>query len=224
MDRITWLKEMRQKCAEEYDTRWAPLYGEKWGLYSNTTHQEFLQEFLSLLRPNSILLDAACGAGRYLPYLLEKKHSILGIDQSQGMLARAQAKFPAVLFEKIGLQEMPYREAFDGVICMDAMENVCPEDWSLVLGNFHRALKPRGYLYFTVETMDMADENEIRQAFEACQQAGLPVVYGECPDEGVYHYHPSNQQVREWTQQAGFEILREGNGEIYYYHILVRKV
>jgi hypothetical protein len=42
MDRITWLKEMRRDCEEQYDTRWAPLYGEKWGLYGNTTHQQFI--------------------------------------------------------------------------------------------------------------------------------------------------------------------------------------
>jgi ubiquinone/menaquinone biosynthesis C-methylase UbiE len=223
MDRITWLREMRRACEEQYDTRWAPLYGEKWGLYSNTTHQQFLQEFLNLLPQSSTILDAACGAGRYLPSLLEKGHSILGVDQSQGMLARAKAKFPGVQFEKVGLQEMAYRDVFDGAICMDAMENVPPEDWPLVLSNFLRALKKHGYLYFTAETIEHADENEIKQAFERSRQAGLPVVYGECPDEGVYHYHPTNQQVKEWTQQAGFEILKEGNGEIGYYHILVRK-
>jgi ubiquinone/menaquinone biosynthesis C-methylase UbiE len=194
------------------------------GLYSNTIHQQFLQEFLSLLPQSNTILDAACGAGRYLPYLLEKKHSIIGIDQSQGMLARAKAKFLSVQFEKAGLQEMAYQEVFDGAICMDAMENVSPEDWPLVLSNFHRALKQHGYLYFTAETIENADENKIKQAFERSQQAGQPLVYGEWPDEGVYHYHPTNQQVREWTQQAGFEILKEGNGEIWYYHILVRNV
>jgi len=223
MDRITWLKELRRACEAQYD-REAPLYGEKYGLYSNITHQQFLQEFLSLVPPKSTILDAACGAGRYLPFLLEKGHSISGIDQSQGMLANAKAKFPGVQYEKVGLQEMAYRGVFDGAICMDAMENVCPEDWSLVLDNFHRALKPHGYLYFTVETIENADENEIQQAFERARQAGLPVVYGEWPDEEVYHYHPTNQQVKEWTQRAGFEILREGNGEIWYYHILAQKV
>jgi hypothetical protein len=107
---------------------------------------------------------------------------------------------------------------------MDAMENIPPEDWALVLGNFHRALKPHGCFYFTVETIEMADENEIKQAFERARLAGLPVVYGEWPDQVPYHYHPSTQQVREWTQNAGFEILKDGNGEIWYYHILVRKV
>jgi len=224
MDRSTWLSEMRRNCEEEYDTRWAPLYGEKWGLYSNTTHQQFLHEFLTLLPQKSMILDAACGAGRYLPFLLEKGHAIIGIDQSQGMLARAKAKFPDVQFEKVGLQEMAYWEVFDGTICMDAMENVCPEDWPLVLGNFQRALKQPGYLYFTAETVETADENEIKQAFETSQQAGLPVVYGERTDEGVYHYHPTNQQIKEWTQQTGFEVLKEANGEIWYYHILLRKL
>lgn len=223
MDRIIWLRNMRRHCEEEYDTRWAPLYGEKWGLYSNTTHLQFLQEFLTLLPPKSLILDAACGAGRYMPFLLEKGHSIIGIDQSQGMLARARAKFPGVQFEKVGLQEMAYPQLFDGAICMDAMEHVCPEEWPLVLGNFHRALKQHGYLYFTAETIENAEENEIRQAFERAQLAGLPVVYGEWPDEGTYHYHPTNLQVKEWVQKAGFEILAEGDGEVWYYHILVQK-
>lgn len=225
MDRTTWLREMRRDCEEKYDKIWAPQYGDETaGTYSNITHLQFIHEFLSLLPQKATILDAACGAGRYTPYLLEKGHSVLGIDQAQGMLDCAKAKFPGVPFEKIGLQEMAYREIFDGAICMDAMENVSPEDWMLVLANFHRALKPHGYLYFTAETIENADENEIKQAFERAQGAGLPVVYGEFPDEEVYHFHPSNQQVKEWTQGAGFEALREANGEIWYYHILVRKI
>lgn len=224
MDRISWLREMQRDCEEKYDDNYAPQYWEKYGLYSNITHQQFLQEFLSHLSSNSTILDAACGAGRYEPFLLEKGHSIIGIDQSRGMLARAKEKFPYVKYEKIRLQEIAYQAIFDGVICMDAMENVCPEDWALVLNNFYRAIKPYGYLYFTAETLENADENEIKRAFERSQQAGLPVVYGEFPDEEVYHYHPTNQEVKEWAQKAGFEILREANGEIWYFHILLRKV
>jgi len=213
---------MRCDCEEQYDLRWAPLYGEKWGLYSNATHQSFIQEFLSLLPQNSFILDAACGAGRYLPVLLEKKHSVIGIDQSRGMLAKAKAKFPNVQFEKVGLQEIAFRDIFDGIICMDAMENICPEEWAPVLDNFYRALKPQGCLYFTSETIENTDENEIKRAFERAQQAGLSIVYGEYPDEAVYHYHPTNQQVKTWSQQAGFGIIKEGHGDGYY-HLLVRQ-
>jgi 2-polyprenyl-3-methyl-5-hydroxy-6-metoxy-1,4-benzoquinol methylase len=216
---------MRHDCEVKYDKFWAPLYREeKTGTYSNVTHLQFIEEFLSHLPQKAMILDAACGAGRYTPYLLEKGHSALGIDQAQGMLDVAKAKFPNVQFEKVGLQEIAYQEVFDGAICLDAMENVCPEYWHLVLTNFHRALKPHGYIYFTAETIENTDENEVRQAFERAQQAGLPVVFGEYPDEEIYHFHPTNQQVKEWAQGAGFEILREANGEIWYYHILVRKI
>jgi SAM-dependent methyltransferase len=225
MDRIAWLKEMRRDCEAKYDTLWARLYGEgKAGQYSNLTHRQFIHEFLSLIPTNSTILDAACGAGRYLPFLLEGGYDVVGIDQSQGMLDQARAKFPGVKFKKNGLQEMAFQERFEGVICIDAMENLPPEDWPLALRNFYQALKSNGYLYFTTETIENTDEGEIRQAFEKSQTAGLPVVYGEWPDEGVYHYHPTNQQVIEWTRQAGFEIIKEGNGEIWYYHILVQKV
>jgi cyclopropane fatty-acyl-phospholipid synthase-like methyltransferase len=219
MNRTDWLNAKRREAEKRYDTLWAPLYGEKLGLYSNATHQQFMKRFLDLLPQDSMLLDAACGAGRYVPLLLERGHSIVGIDQSRGMLLRAKAGFPDVQFEKVGLQEIPYRDAFDGAICMDAMENVGPEDWPLVLGNFHRALKSQGYLYLTVE---MADEKEVRDAFDRAQQSGLPVVCGEWPDGSVYHYYPSMQQVKEWIRQAGFDFVEEGDGDDYYHLIVLR--
>jgi cyclopropane fatty-acyl-phospholipid synthase-like methyltransferase len=219
MNRSDWLKQQRRETEERYDTLWAPLYGEKYGRYANATHQRFIQTFLSLLPQHSYILDAACGAGRYLSTIIEKGHTVIGIDQSQGMLSRAKARFPDIQVEKVGLQEMRYQEVFDGVFCMDAMENVCPEDWPLVLSNFYRSLKSKGHLYFTVE---IADENEIKTAFLRNQQLGLPVLYGEWPDEEVYHYYPTAQQVKEWIRQAGFDLVEEGDGDSYR-HLIARK-
>ena len=223
MNRSSWLVEIRREAEEQYDIVWSPFYGEKWGLYDNSVHQQFIAKLLALLPEHSHVLDAACGGGRYMPFLLEKGHTVLGIDQSQGMLSRAKLYFPTVHTEKVGLQEISYDQLFDGAICMDAMENVSPEDWPLVLGNFHRALKPQGYLYFTAE---VADESDVQKAFIAGQQLGLPVVYGESgewADENVYHYWPSMPQVREWLAQAGFDVLEEGE-EGWYHHFLTREV
>lgn len=220
MDRISWLRERRREAEERYDLLWSQDYGEKWGTYPNASHLQFIQKFIDLLPPNSMILDAACGAGRYLPRLLRRGRTIIGIDQAQGMLARAREKFPEVEFEKVGLQEMSFEDVFDGAICMDAMEHICPEDWTVVLGNFQRALKQGGYLYLTVE---LQDEAEVKSAFEQAQVAGLPVVYGEWVNDDVYHYYPALEQVREWVQQAGLVILEEGEGDGYH-HFLMRKV
>ena len=56
------------------------------------------------------------------------------------------------------------------------MENVPPEEWPLVLANVHRALRPGGHLFLTVEEID---EGEIDAAFDASQRAGLPAICGE---------------------------------------------
>jgi cyclopropane fatty-acyl-phospholipid synthase-like methyltransferase len=220
MDRINWLREQRREAEESYDKLWAPLYDEKWGVYSNASHRQFIQTFLGLLPEHSTILDAACGAGRYMRTLLEKAHTVIGIDQAQGMLNQARAKFPAVHLEKMGLQEMDYHDMFHGAICMDAMEHVCPEDWPPILRNFHRALQPHGYFYFTVE---LASEQDIGLAFQKALDMRLPVVYGEWVNDGVYHYYPSMSQVREWLQQTGIEMIEEGEGDGYH-HFITRKV
>ena len=218
MDRSKWIQDMRRQAEERYDTLWAPRYGEKWGVYSNATHQDFIQKFLKLLPSPGKILDAACGAGRYLPVLLEQGHAVLGIDQSQGMLSRLREKFPSVQVEKMSLQALHYQGVFDGAICMDAMEHVFPEDWPLVLNNFHRALKPGGTLYFTVE---IVEESEKEAAFRSAQGSGLPVMYGEWADGDVYHYYPSFEQVREWLRLAGFVLYEEGEGDGYW-HLVSR--
>lgn len=135
------------------------------------------------------------------------------------MLLQARVKFPLVRAEKKGLQEIDFTEAFDGIICVDAMEFVAPEDWPLVLNNFRRALKRNGYLYFTVELIE-ADERA--HAYGEGQKQGLPVVEGEYAHEGPYHYYPELGQVRMWASQASFSVFEEGEGDGYH-HFLMRR-
>lgn len=219
MDRNSWLKQQRQEAEESYSELWAPTYDVD-ANYSNQSHQQFIQDFLRHVPQPGTILDAACGTGRYMRTLLENGHTVFGIDQAQGMLDQAHIKFPTAHLEKMGLQEMTYQDVFDGAICMDAMEHVCPEDWQPILQNFHRALKPSGTFYFTVE---IADEKDVELAFQQGQALGLPMIQGEWINTGVYHYYPSMSQVRDWLQQAGFEIIEEGEGDGYH-HFLTRKM
>ena len=83
----------------------------------------------------------ACGTGKYFAMVLDAGRRVVGTDQSTGMLARARARFPAVPLERVGLQELDFEAEFDAVMCIDAMENVPPEDWPTVVGNLRRALR-----------------------------------------------------------------------------------
>lgn len=242
MERIEWLKQMREKAEALYD-RFSPLYWVVWGLSENETYREFLQKFLGRIAPHSTLLSAGCGAGQWDGILLEAGHNLVGIDQSEGMLARAREHFPEGQYKKMGLQELDFQEAFGGIICVDALEHVFPEEWPGILQGFWEALKPDGVLYFTV---DLADGEDVPAAYERAKAMGLPVVFGEVVDRAdeayaqmmtlapgavpdgevadasVYHYHPSLEQVRAWLEQTGFALENEGTGNGYE-HFIVRK-
>lgn len=247
MERSVWLDHMRARAETLYD-HFAPLYWVKWGRTIDAKHAEFLRMFLDRVPPHSRLLSAACGAGLYDGLLLEAGHSVVGIDQSAGMLARAHTRLPAIEYAQMRLQEIDFQAEFDGIICIDALEHVCPEDWPHVLARLHTALRPDGLLYFTV---DPGGDN-VQDAFVRAQELGLPVVFGEVVDQvdeayaqviamappevpgeladvAVYHYHPALAQVRTWLEQAGFEIEAQaaGTGDEHwpgYVHFLTKKV
>lgn len=86
-------------------------------------------------------------------------------------LEQARMKHPGARFELIGLQELAFDSEFDAAMCVDAMENIPPEEWPLVLANFRRALRPGGHLYLTVEEIE---RREIDAGFEQAMATGLP--------------------------------------------------
>ncbi len=216
MDRETWRRERRLWNEVQMDTVYARQYDEHWGASINDAHRLMLGHFLDQCPPQAQILDAACGTGKYWSLLLERGCSVVGTDQSARMLARAREKHPDVAVEKIGLQELSFTNAFDGVICMDAMENIFPEDWPLVLGHFAWALHRPGHLYITVE---MESEEELRIAYEAGQRLGLPLVHGEYAHHGGYHYYPTDEQARAWLVGSGFTIVETSEGDGYRHYL-----
>jgi len=214
MIRSEWIKKKRRESEQRMDVLFAPVYDENWGRIIDPIHQQFVQQMVELCPPDGTILDAACGTGKYWHILTTDDKTLVGIDQSQGMLERGKAKFPDVLVEKMGLQEMQYEAAFDVIVCVDAMEFVFPEEWLLVLNNFYHALKSYGHLYYTVE---LIDNLEIAREYQKGIEMGLPVVPGESATEPGYHYYPGMDQVRTWLQKAHFTILEEAEGDEYHH-------
>lgn len=239
MERAEWLTQMRKRAEALYD-RFSSRYWVTWGMAVEETHRAYLQKFLERVPPSSMILSAACGAGRFDGLLLEAGHRVVGIDQSAGVLKLAQEHFPEVEYVKVALHEMNFREMFDGVICMDAMEHICPEDYPGILHRFQEALKPGGVLYFTADREEEPDF-DLEMYFERGKAAGLPIVFGEVADEeafkqameqteasdeltdrAVYHYYPPLEKVRAWIHQAGLAIEEQGAGSGFH-HFVVRK-
>ena len=201
MDRSDWLAERRAEVEAQYDAE-SKAYDEH--EYPTTSHGRFVARILATCPPGGIVLDAPCGTGRYFATVVGSGRRVVGIDQSAGMLAQARAKGLAEDLIHIGLADLTFDASFDGVMTIDALENVSPEDWPRVLANLHRAVRPGGHLYLTLEEID---EDEIEAAFAELTAAGLPAVRGEVIEGDVagYHFFPGRGPRRALARGRGFD-------------------
>ena len=89
------------------------------------------------------------------------------------------------------------------------MQHIPPEDWPGVLANLHRAVRPGGLVYLTVQELEQC---YIERAFASLCACGLPAVRGELAegDAAGYHYFPGRDQAVGWFGQQGLAILDEG--------------
>jgi SAM-dependent methyltransferase len=204
-DRAMWLRERRAAVEAEYDLE-AAEYDEN--PYPSDQHAGFIDRLLATCPPGGVVLDAPCGTGQYFARVAASGRRIVGIDQSAGMLAQARARGIAERTEHVGLQELRFEAEFDAAMTIDAIENVPPEEWPLVVRNVRRALKPGAHYYLTVEEVEEATTDE---AFATLQERGVPAVRGEVieGDTAGYHYYPGRGQALAWLEEAGFELVAE---------------
>jgi ubiquinone/menaquinone biosynthesis C-methylase UbiE len=222
VDRGEWLAERRAAVEHEY-TLEAPTYDEGYDP-ATPEHRRFVARLIETCPPAGAVLDAPCGTGPYVGMVLDAGRVVVGVDQSAGMLDQARAKHPGVRFEQGGLQELAFDGEFDAAMCIDAMENVPPEDWPLVLANLRRAVRPGGHVYLTVEEID---REVIREAFEVAKAAGWPAVYGEVVegDTAGYHFYADRDRIEGWLTDAGFEVVEDADEWLDgygYRHLLLR--
>jgi ubiquinone/menaquinone biosynthesis C-methylase UbiE len=205
VDRRAWIDERRAAVAADYDAE-AATYDQD--PYPNDVQQEWVRRLLATCPPGGTVLDAPCGTGRYFPLVADSGRRVVGIDQSAGMLEQARARGIAIELQQVGLQELAFVARFDAVMTIDALENVAPEDWPLVLANLHRALRPRGRLYLTVEEQD---QEHVEAAYATLVTSGLPAVSGEVVEGDVagYHYYPDREQVLAWLDAEKLELIDE---------------
>jgi SAM-dependent methyltransferase len=204
--------ERRAASTHRFDTIYSPRYDEDRGAVS-PSHAAFVARLAGLVRQGGAVLDAACGTGKYWPALLAAGLQITGVDQSAGMLARARRKYPEVPSRVLALQDLAtLPDRFDGLLCVDALEYVAPEDWPVVTAGFARVLVGQAPAYVTVELPDepLPPPTDPRQ------------VPGEVTDAGGYHYYPPRDQVRRWLAAAGFTVTDQADADHYWHLLLTR--
>jgi SAM-dependent methyltransferase len=215
--RRRFLDERRAICEQRMDSLHAPIYDQRWGSYINPTHRACVDALLALVPPGGLVLDAACGTGKYWPMILDAGLQVVGADQSAAMLKVAQAKHPGVRIIHAALQNLRVSlpETVDALICIDALENIGPEDWPVVLDGLASTLRPGSPAYVTVELR----EDDIAMDPEAIT---APLVEGEVLEDGAYHFYPQVDTARSWLTEHGFTVTSETEGDGYHHFLLTR--
>jgi SAM-dependent methyltransferase len=139
------------------------LYTDQAQEYSNSADDAFDWLYLekplldnvltSALTRNSKILDAGCGTGRTLKYLLSKKipkRNIVGVDICNEMLLLANKNAAGVKTLKSDLVKFDTKDRFDVIICIHVFHYLDEIGFEKTLKNFHRLLKEGGTLFFII--------------------------------------------------------------------------
>jgi 2-polyprenyl-3-methyl-5-hydroxy-6-metoxy-1,4-benzoquinol methylase len=119
---------------------------------------EFMVQRLGL-RPGMSVLDVGCGLGLHAVELARLGISVVGLDLSPSMLARASSEAKelglTIEFVQGDMREMTFEASFDAVLSWGTTFGYFDDDQNRqVVERLHRALKPGGLLLLDVVNRD----------------------------------------------------------------------
>lgn len=147
------------------------------------------------------ILDAGCGGGRNLVYLLRSGFEVFGIDRSpaavaqvRGLAARLAPALPALNFRAGELDGLPWPDAdMDAVICSAVLHFAADEDhFGSMLREMWRVLRPGG-LFFARLASVIGLETPVRLGSD--RRARLP--------DGSERFLVDEELLRGWAERLG---------------------
>jgi SAM-dependent methyltransferase len=146
------------------------------------------------IRPGDRILDAGCGNGRNLVYLLREGYEVFGVDAEK----RAVANLPSDHFRVEPMEAMSFADAFFDVVIASAVLHFAKSDahFLAMLDGVWRVLKPGG-LFFCRLASSIGIETKIE-----------PVGQGRylLPD-GSERYLVDERKLMNLTEQLGGTLL-----------------
>src|SRR3989344_6092830 len=122
---------------------------------------EGTNEFISFLKPNSLVLDAGCGAGTKSKYLIDRGLKVVGIDFSDKLIEIAKREAPSGNFFVMDINEADkLKENFDGIFAQAVLLHIQKKDAEKTLNKLLGVLKPGGYLYIAVKEKKFGGADE----------------------------------------------------------------
>jgi trans-aconitate methyltransferase len=173
--------------ATQYDAKHAFVYEKAKGL-------------VELLAPKAgeRILDLGCGTGALTEEIAGRGAQILGVDQSEEMIAQARKKFPALKFEALDARELRFNAEFNAVFS-NAVLHWIPEAEQVVSG-VARALKAGGRF-----VAEFGGKGNIQRLVKGFHRA-FSALGMEEPDGVSPWFYPSVAEYPELLERHGLEV------------------
>ena len=156
---------------------------------------------LRLLPKNGVILEAGCGLGRWVVYLRERGHRVVGLDLSLDTLTRCRAHGGTSSVVVGDILRMPFPDhTFSAILSFGVVEHL-EHGISDAFAEMQRLLHPNGILFLAVPCA-----NVLRQLFIhpyvlirnlVRKIRGITLVFAE--------YRYSKAEVKRLLQENGFE-------------------
>lgn len=156
-------------------------------------------DLLDLLEPapSERVLDLGAGTGTLTARIAERGATVVGLDASEAMIARARASYPSIDWVVADGQALDYDAAFDAVFSNAALH------WMLrardVADGVRRALIPGGRF-----VAEFGGVGCCRTALRAAER--LLAEMGEAPERWFRWYFPSIAEYAGVLEAAGLEV------------------
>jgi tellurite methyltransferase len=123
------------------------------------------------ITPGMRILDAGCGFGRNVAYLIKEGYEVFGVDSDRGavegvrrLAAALVPSLPATNFRVESVEEMSFPSAFGDVVLSSAVLHFARDNdhFQAMLRGTWRVLKPRGLLFCRLAS-SIGIEHQIKQ-------------------------------------------------------------
>lgn len=128
----------------------AEIFLKQWGR-KKYKRPALLEEWLTWLPAQAVLLDLGCGAGQDARYLAALGHRVIGLDRTMPLLRFATNRAPVVPLVLADMRSLPVRAGkLDGIWAAASLMHVSKPVARHVLAELRDCVRPNGLLAATV--------------------------------------------------------------------------
>jgi ubiquinone/menaquinone biosynthesis C-methylase UbiE len=150
-----------------------------------------LDELVERVPSGADVLDAGCGAGVPVTKMLSQFFNVTGIDFSESQIALARQLVPDAQFLCEEITRLSFDDnSFDVICSYYAIIHIPRHEHQGLLENFHRMVKPSGYVLLCLGANDLDDD--------------IDYFHGVT----MYWSHYDAETYRQMMIDTGFELIR----------------